>query len=152
MTSRTSFPREVTDRADAARRRQTPGAVEWNQDGSALIESTTPQVLAVGQLPVRIDRLRDVLSQWRTILGADAELHLIERTRPDASQSAFDSVRSLIPGADPRFERDVVALVREFGWTVVAIERFDVEIDGQTQRWVDLRATDVVAQVRRESS
>lgn len=142
----------VEERASAARGALGEGGVEWERTGSSDISSTTRRVLSVDSLPSDHAAMLAVLGEWRSTLGIDAEIHLVERTRPDVEHVVVSAIRSRLPVGAAPFERDVVAAVREVGWTIVAIDRFDEKRDGIRQRWVELRATDVVAQVERESA
>lgn len=147
-------PSEVVHaRAEAARRRPAAGdVIEYDGDNAHAVTATTCRVIAVGVLPDGQRALVDLLAGWREALDIDAELHLIDRTRPDVDDSVVSALRSRLPGGAVAYERDVVAAVREAGLTIVAIDRFDVRVDGELQRWVDLRASDVLAQAHRDSS
>lgn len=144
---------EVHNRAVAARCRSASGdVVEYDGGNAAAITASTGRVIAVGVLPEDQRELVELFADWRGVLDIDAELHLIDRTRPDVDPSMVSVLRARLPRGPVAYERDVVAAVREAGLTIVAIDRFDVRVGDEVQRWVDLRATDVLAQARRDPS
>lgn len=150
-THRSSMPDELARRGALARAELGAGSIEWSGSEAATIGSDTTDVLSVNSLPIEQSALLVVLHQWRRSLGTDAHIHLIERTRLDVSSAWIPTIRSRLGFGVEQFPRDVVAAVRRVGWTITAIDRLDVELDGERQRWVDLRATDVVGQVERET-
>ncbi|MDW3177123.1 MAG: hypothetical protein R8J94_07045 [Acidimicrobiia bacterium] len=144
------MPDEIARRGSLARAELGAGSIEWSGPKATTIGSDTTDVLSVNSLPIEQSALLEVLQQWRRSLGTDAQIHLIERTRLERSSTWISTIRSRLGLGVEQFERDVVAAIRQVGWTITAIDRIDVELDGERQRWVDLRATDVVGQVERE--
>ncbi len=146
-------PKDLTMRVATARSALGPDAVEWRGSSGPTITATTAEVLCIDALPAEHAAMVSVFEQWRDVLDLDAQVHLIERTRLTPSGNVVTAIRSRLGlGCSPLFERDVVAAVRGVGWTIMAIDRIDVDENGERQRWVELRASDVVGQVRRDAT
>lgn len=145
------MPRDVKARAERARAARGADSIEWDGSNSSAITATTAEIFCVDALPAEQDAMVACLREWREQLGIDAHVHVIERSRLDQSSDIVSAVRSKVGFGGSSYERDVVAAVRSVGWTIIAIDRIDVDHDGEAQRWVDLRATDVIGQARRDT-
>jgi hypothetical protein len=152
MNEQRVTPREVEVRAATARDALGSDSIEWRGSNTSTITATTAEVLSVDALPLEQSGMVSVFEAWRALLGVDAEVHLIERSRLDSSSDVVSVIRSRLGVGAASYERDVVAAVRSVGWTIMAIDRIDLDQNGERQRWVDLRATDVVGQVHRDST
>lgn len=145
------MPRDVQARAARARAARGPDSIEWDGSNSSAITATTAEILCVDSLPAEQNAMVACLREWREQLGVDAHVRLIERSRLDQSDDIVSAVRRKLGFGGGSYERDVVAAVRSVDWTIIAIDRIDVDHDGDEQRWVDLRATDVIGQARRDT-
>lgn len=152
MSEQRVIPREVEVRAATARAALELDSIEWSESSPSTITATTTQVLSIDALPLEQAAMVSVFEEWRSLLGIDAEVHLIERSRLDPPRDVVSIIRSRLGVGAALYERDVVAAVRSVGWTIMAIDRIDLDQNGERQRWVDLRATDVVGQVHRDST
>ncbi len=152
MSEQRVTPTEVDVRAAAARAALGADSIEWTDSGTSTITATTAEVLSIDALPLEQSAIVSVFEEWRALLGIDAEVHLIERSRLDPPSDVVSVIRSRLGVGAASYERDVVAAVRSVGWTIMAIDRIDLDQKGERQRWVDLRATDVVGQVHRDST
>jgi hypothetical protein len=136
---------ELESRVIEARSALDADAVEWTTDRDEPLAATTSAVLCVDSLPDRDADVVSLLGRWKRDLNVDAELRLIERVRRPPT-----GIASILRRGADTYGRDVVGALRATGWVITAIDRIDVTVDGSTQRWVDLRATDVRGQVARE--
>ncbi|MBT8240708.1 MAG: hypothetical protein KJN63_05730 [Acidimicrobiia bacterium] len=136
-----SDPEEVAARVRRHRARLTLGDREVVRQVDAVDDDARRVLLvnALGEDPVAARRS---LRELRDRLAVDAEVRVL------GPEFVGESPQGRWKLGRPTDRTAVVHVLRDVGWTVVAIERFDV--GGHDGFWVDLTAREVVPRVHRD--